>query len=223
MNPDRDSDFGKTDVFFDSLCIHNKQVFESYSKKKILKWLEFTDEVKNLDIYKRLEDKQGTYDIAHLRRDDISNANYNKKNPQAYSVVSKESYIEAFKKFDFDENKMEWTTDDWTGKWGVGKPQHGSGGWKYPEGSKEIPNIIFDWLPDFLRLYFARNIFRGNSSFSWVAGFLSPCATVYSPILNQRKIYRNSSDETKFEFVEGNWPHWMNLKGSSCDEIRIEN
>jgi len=223
MNPDRDSDFGKTDVFFDSLCIHSKKVFESYSKKKILGWLEFTDEVKNLDIYKRLEDKQGTYDIAHLRRDDISNATYNQKNPQAYSVVSKQSYIEAFKKFGFDESKMEWTTDDWTGKWGVGKPKHGSGGWKYPEGSKEIPNIIFDWLPDFLRLYFARNIFRGNSSFSWVAGFLSPCATTYSPILHERKIYRSSADETLFEFVEGNHPHWMNLKGSHCDEIRIEN
>ena len=69
---------------------------EQNSKKKILKWLEFTDEVKNLDIYKRLEDKQGTYDIAHLRRDDISNANYNKNNPQAYSVVSKQSYLKAF-------------------------------------------------------------------------------------------------------------------------------
>ena len=63
---------------------------------------------------------------------------------------------------------MEWTTDDWTGKWGVGKPTI-RGGWQYPVGSKVIPDVIFDWLPDFLRLYFARTIFRGNSSFSWVA------------------------------------------------------
>ena len=60
-----------------------------YSEKKMLKWFEFTDEVKNLDIYKRLEDKQGTYDIAHLRRDDISCPQYNQNNPQNYSVISK--------------------------------------------------------------------------------------------------------------------------------------
>ena len=223
INPDKITDFGKPNVFFDSLCVHSCEVFSEYSKKKILKWLEFSDEVKQLDIYKRLEDKQGTYDIAHLRRDDISNANYNKNNPQAYSVVSKDSYLSAFKKFDFDVNEMQWTTDDWTGKWGVGKPQHRHGGWNYPEGSKVIHDIMFDWLPDFLRLYFARTIFRGNSSFSWVAGFLSPCAEVYSPVLHTRKIYRKNSDETEFEFVKGNHPHWFNIKGAMCDEIRIEN
>ena len=223
INPDKITDFGKPNVFYDSLCVHSCEVFSQYSKKKILKWFEFKDEIKNLDLYKRLEDLQGTYDIAHLRRDDISNANYNKNNPQAYSVVSKQSYLDAFKKFDFDVSKMQWTTDDWTGKWGVGKPKHGHGGWKYPEGSKRIPDIVFDWLPDFLRLYFARNIFRGNSSFSWVAGFLSPTATVYSPVLHTRKIFRKDSDETLFEFVKGNHPHWFNIQGSICDEIRIEN
>lgn len=227
INPDKESDFGKTNVFFDSLCIHSSRIFESYSKKKILKWLEFSDEVKTLDIYKRMEDKQGTYDIAHLRRDDISNANYNKNNPQAYSVVSKDSYLDAFEKFGYDASNVEWTTDDWLGKWGVGKPttvgKFKYPKWTYPVGSAYMDGIMFDWLPDFLRLYFARTIFRANSSFSWVAGFLSPCAKVYSPVLHERKIYRNETDEVKFEFVEGNHPHWMNLKGSVCDEIIIEN
>lgn len=223
INPDKITDFGKPNVYFDSLCVHSCEVFSEYSKKKILNWLEFSDEVKNLDVYKRLEDRQGTYDIAHLRRDDISNANYNKRNPQAYSVVSKDSYLKAFEKFGFDVDKMEWTTDDWTGKWGVGKPKHKHGGWNYPVGSTKIPDIMFDWLPDFLRLYFARTIFRGNSSFSWVAGFMSPSAEVYSPVLHTRKIYRGSSDETEFEFVKGNHPHWFNVQGSLCDEIRIEN
>jgi hypothetical protein len=220
FSPDSPRDYGKTNVFFDSLCVHSNHIFESYDKSKILKWFEFSDEVKNLDIYKRLEDKQGTYDIAHLRRDDISNARYNEQNQQAYSVVSKNSYLSAFKKFGFDESKMEWTTDDWSGKWGVGKPTI-RGGWQYPVGSKVIPDVIFDWLPDFLRLYFARTIFRGNSSFSWVAGFLSPTAEVYSPILHTRKIYKSEKDETEFEFVKGNHPHWINLKGFGCDEIHI--
>jgi hypothetical protein len=185
----------------------------------MLKWFEFTDEVKNLDIYKRLEDKQGTYDIAHLRRDDISCPQYNQNNPQNYSVISKNAYLKTFDKFGFDPNKVEWTTDDWSGKWGVGKPEHKSAGWTYPVGSHDIPDIIFDWLPDFLRLYFARTIFRANSSFSWVAAFLSPTAEVYSPVLGTRKIYKGEKDEVMYEFVKGNHPHWFNYKGHSCSEI----
>lgn len=221
FRPDSQGQQEHRNVFFDDLCIHSRDNFKSYNKSKILEWLQFSDEVKNLDIYKRLEDKQGTYDIAHLRRDDISNATYNKNHVQAYSVVSKQSYLNAFKKFGYDESKMEWTTDDWTGKWGVGKPTI-RGGWSYPVGSKIIQDVLFDWLPDFLRLYFARTIFRGNSSFSWVAAFLSPTAKVYSPVLTERKTYRNNSDELLFDFVEGNDPHWMNLSNSNCSTIEIK-
>ena len=220
FNPDSSGHQEHKNVFFDNLCIHSDQNFKSYNRGKLLEWLEFSPEVKNLDIYKRLEDKQGTYDIAHLRRDDISNANYNKNNMQAYSVVDKQSYLNAFSKFGYDPNSIEWTTDDWTGKWGVGKPTV-RGGWNYPVGSKVIPDVLFDWLPDFLRLYFARTVFRGNSSFSWVAAFLNPNIKVYSPVLTQRKTYRGTSDELLFEFVEGNEPHWMNLKGTHCDTIEI--
>jgi hypothetical protein len=224
-NPESMSTYGKRNIFYDSLCAHSSQLFRKYSKQKILKWLEFSDEVKNLDVYKRLEDKKGTYDIAHLRRDDISNANYNKNNPQGYSVVSKDSYLAAFKKYGYDVNQMEWTTDDWTGKWGVGKPTTMGKlkypKWTYPVGSGYVEDIMFDWLPDFLRLYFARTIFRGNSSFSWVAGFLSPCAKVYSPILTQRKTYRSENDELHFPFAEGNEPHWMALANSHCPLIEI--
>jgi hypothetical protein len=220
FNPNSQGQTEHRNVFFDDLCVHSHENFKSYDKSKLLKWMEFSDEVKNLDIYKRLEDKQGTYDIAHLRRDDISNANYNKNNVQAYSVVSKESYLTAFKKFGYDVNDIEWTTDDWTGKWGVGKPTI-RGGWSYPVGSKKIPDVMFDWLPDFLRLYFARTIFRGNSSFSWVAAFLSPTAKVFSPVLTERKTYRTDADELLFDFVEGNDPHWMNLSNSYCNTIEI--
>ena len=220
FNPDTQALNQQKNVFFDSLCIHSDANFRDYNKQQMLKWLQFSDEVKNLDIYKELEDKQGTYDIAHLRRDDISNANYNKRNVQAYSVINKQSYVKAFQKFGYCPSCVEWTTDDWTGKWGVGKPQV-RGGWNYPVGSKVIPDIMFDWLPDFLRLYFARTIFRANSSFSWVAAFLSPTAKVYSPVLTERKTYRGDADEVMFEFVEGNEPHWMNLKGSHCESIEI--
>ena len=219
VNADHAREFGSPNRWFDSLCVHSCEVFSMYSEKKMLKWFEFTDEVKNLDIYKRLEDKQGTYDIAHLRRDDISCPQYNQNNPQNYSVISKNAYLKTFDKFGFDPNKVEWTTDDWSGKWGVGKPEHKAAGWTYPVGSHDIPDIIFDWLPDFLRLYFARTIFRANSSFSWVAAFLSPTAEVYSPVLGTRKIYKGEKDEVEYEFVKGNHPHWFNYKGHSCSEI----
>lgn len=219
VNADHAREFGSPNRWFDSLCVHSCEVFKMFSEKEMLKWFEFTDEIKNLDIYKRLEDKQGTYDIAHLRRDDISCPQYNKNNPQNYSVISKNSYLKTFDKFGFDPNKVEWTTDDWSGKWGVGKPEHKSAGWTYPVGSHEVPDIIFDWLPDFLRLYFARTIFRANSSFSWVAAFLSPTADVYSPVLSTRKIYKGERDEVEYEFVKGNHPHWFNYQGHSCSEI----
>ena len=77
-------------------------------------------------------------------------------------------------------------------------------------------------MPDFLRLYFARTIFRANSSFSWVGMFLSPTAEVYSPVLRTRKIYKGEKDEVEYEFVKGNHPHWFNYKGS-CSEIVFEN
>lgn len=81
------------------------------------------------------------------------------------------------------------------------------------------PALIFDWLPDFIKLYFARTIFRANSSFSWWAGFLSPTAKVYSPVIHRQAIYgRDSYEEVDYEFVEGNHPHWM----FGCGDIHFK-
>ena len=82
--------------------------------------------------------------------------------------------------------------------------------WRYPTGSEVLPGVLFDWLEDFLRLYFARTIFRANSSFSWWAAFLSPAARVFSPVVDKRHIYGvDGLEEIDVEFVEGNHPHWM--------------
>ena len=124
FNPDTQASHNKKNVFFDSLCIHSDSNFREYDKSKMLNWLQFSDEVKNLDIYKKLEDKQGTYDIAHLRRDDISTQTITKIICRLYSVINKDSYIKAFEKFGYCPNCVEWTTDDWTGKWGLGNQQH---------------------------------------------------------------------------------------------------
>ena len=197
-------------VFFDSVCAYSSTVFSPMSKGYLLEVFEFSDEVKETEAYKYWNDRKGTYDIAHLRRDDIANAHYNKHNPQGYSVVSKESYLKAFEKFGFDPDKIEWTSDDVTGRWHQ-REKAENFGWDYPTGSRYRPGFVFDWLEDFLRLYFARTIFRANSSFSWWACFLSPTATVYSPVLDKQLIYGRDGieEEIEVDFVEGNHPHWM--------------
>jgi len=84
-------------------------------------------------------------------------------------------------------------------------------------GAEYQEGIVFDWLEDFLRLYFARTVFRANSSFSWWACFLSPTATVYSPVLDNQIIYGrdDKTEEIEAYFVKGNQPHWMYLGTAS--------
>ena len=196
-------------VFVMDHCAYGKKIYNKMSKKHILELLEFSDEVKELESYRYWEDRKGTYDIAHLRRGDISDPDYNKNSQQTYSVISQESYYQAFEKFGFDSNKIEWVSDDVTKKWDNREKKIYSFGHRYPEGSLYKKGVMFDWLDDFLSLYFARTIFRANSSFSWWASFMSPTAKIYSPVLTQRHIYGvDGEQEVLEEFVEGNHPHW---------------
>lgn len=197
-------------AYFDALCAYHPSTFEPMSIAALRTMFEFSDEVKALDIYKRSEDRQGTYDVAHLRRAEITNPEYNVKFKQAYSVVSKTSYLRAFDKFGVDPKGVEWVSDDTTGKWHESQKRPVIGGWTYPVGSHVLPGVLFDFLEDFLRLYFARRIFRANSSFSWWAACLAPSATVYSPVLSKQHVMGiHGMEEVDLEFVEGNHPHWM--------------
>lgn len=204
-------------VFFDSLSAYNDSVFEKMNRSHIIKVFEFSDEVKETDAYKYWSNRAGTYDIAHLRRDDIASPEFNKANIQGYSVLSKESYYRAFKHYGFDPDKMEWCSDDYLRQWHSNRPEAVRLGWSYPAGAEYQPGIMFDWLEDFLRLYFARTVFRANSSFSFWACFLSPTATVYSPILDNQIIYGRDDrlEEIQADFAMGNESHWMYLGTSS--------
>ena len=196
---------------FCSGCFYSEEIFKPMSKKDILWLFEFSDEVKKLKSYKHWESKAGTYDVAHLRRDDVSSPEFNQKYIQWYSTISIDSYLRAFKKFGFDEGQVEIISDDYTKKWHKDRKDSDLLGWVYPEGSVYSPDVIFDWLDDFLKMYFARTIFRANSSFSWWAAFLSPTAKIYSPVINESKIYGkdNLFEEIDVDFVEGNSPHWF--------------
>lgn len=210
----------ETPVCFDNICAYSQTVFSKMSKKHLLEIFEFSDEVKNTQTYKYWSSKAGTYNIAHLRRDDIADPEYNKTHEQAYSVISKRSYTDAMYYHGFNPNDFEWTSDDYLREWHKDRKETIRLGWNYPEGSEYRQDIIFDWLEDFLRIYFAKNIFRANSSFSWWASFLSPTATVYSPVLDKQVIYGiNSYKEIDVNFVKGNHPHWMyNVKDITINE-----
>lgn len=223
MNPDNPLEnwAGKRAIYIDSIAAYHRTIFERMSRDYLRKEVfVFSNEVRNTDFYKKYSDMQGTYDIAHLRRDDIANPAFNRNLVQGYSVLSIESYHKAFRKYGFDPETIQWISDDYTGKWHINREQTVRGGWSYPLGSEYLgSNVIFDWLPDFIKLYFARTIFRANSSFSWWASFLSPSAKVYSPLVNQQVVYgRDSFEEVHFEFVEGNHPHWMH----GCNDILFQ-
>jgi hypothetical protein len=92
-------------------------IFAGLSRTHLQSLCEFSDEVKSLPAYRRYQDMQGLYDVAHLRRDDVSDAEDNRGHAQGYSVLSKESYFNALTKFGFAADSTEWVSDDYTGKW----------------------------------------------------------------------------------------------------------
>jgi hypothetical protein len=197
-------------VYFDSVCAYSSTIFSPMSREHLINVFEFSDQVKSTWAYRYWKARQNTYDIAHLRRDDISNPDYNKHNTQGYSVISKKSYYAAFEKYDIDPDTIQWISDDYTNKWHEDRRPSPRFGWSYPAGSEYREDFVFDWLEDFLKLYFARTIFRANSSFSWWASFLSPTAKIYSPVVNKKHIYGvDGMEEIDVNFVEGNQPHWM--------------
>ena len=138
---------------------------------------------------------------------------------QGHSVLARSAYFNAFERYGFARDGVQWISDDYSRRWHSDRPVTIRGGWSYPIGSEYLGReVIFDWLEDFLKLYFARTIFRANSSFSWWAAFLSPTATVYSPVVNRRLIYGvDGHEEVEYEFVPGNHPHWM----YGCDDIHF--
>ena len=207
--PYDEPEWGKTNGCLDCACWDSPFLFKQYNKSFAKYLFEFSDEVKNSDIYKKAEDKQGAYDVAHLRRDDImySNTNHNWN----YPVISEKSYYKAFDVFDSDPKKVEWVSDDF--------PSYPYQGWSYPEGQIAIDKEPFyDFVPDFLKIYFARKVYRANSSFSWWSSFLNPTGKIFSPLLHKRVIYSETGEELNCEFIEGNSPHFMHILGHGFGE-----
>jgi hypothetical protein len=213
------SEYGRTNVAFEALCCWDAWIFAQYTRQELLSYFEFSDEVKSSEVYRFYESLQGTYDLAHVRRGDIT---YRTDYSSGYSVISLDSYRRAFEKFGCDPQPMVFVSDDDSLR------THGldfrdtprDNNWHYPTGQEFMPDVFYPFFQDFLKMIFARRLFRGNSSFSWWAGFLAK-GQVYSPILRDRINYPTERREIQCEFEEGNEPHWFVLEGHECDRIVI--
>ena len=198
-----------------SMCI-------DFLRKYIFRW---SDLVKGTEMYKELETKRGTYFVAHLRRGDVVLDNYD----GAHSAVEKISYDREIVKLGLDGKNVIWICEDPTiatrHRW---YHSGGDNGWSYPSGQKRLrdDDTVYDFLPDFLTMYFAAVILRGNSSFSWWAAELSN-AEVFSPVVADRPEGMKGPHWIDCPFIQGNSPNFMgrrfdNLMLKRCD-MKISN
>lgn len=194
----------------ESHCAYHKSIFENMNKHDLLRLFHFNDFIKNLDIYKYLEDIQGTYNVAHLRKKDLL-----LPGNKTHGFVNFGFFNKAFKKFDIDPNSIHWVSDS---------PIESARSifdfkvnsfyknykWKYPEGSNFDSHFGFDWLFDFLVMYFSKNLFRSFSSFSFWAGFLSMNRDLPTQVFSAKSCMNKTSNTkiVKADFVEGNHVHW---------------
>ena len=208
VNFDQVTSYSKMNICFDDLNImYFKHIFKHLSVKELKSFFQFNTRVTNSKLYKTLYNKRGTYDVAHVRRGDIVEKNYD----GAHSAISLESYRKAIRNTGIDPDTVIWLSDDPKIKTPSVWDKYCKYGWDYPEGQTEIPEVIFDFFPDFLTMYFSRNFFRGNSSLSWWAAFLGEC-TVYSPVLKDRLTCKKQH-YMDCDFVKGNHPHFMGHPG----------
>lgn len=207
VNFQNKTSFGKVNVCFDDLnMMYFPWIFESYSSERIRSFLKFKKEIVNSPVYQYWYQRRGTYDAAHIRRGDITWKGFT----GAHSAISIRSYHRAMKKVNIDPTKVIWISDDPKIRTPNQWHRYCRYDWHYPTGQVKIDRVYFDFIPDFLAMIFARNLFRGNSSLSWWAGFLTE-GTVYSPVLGNR-VTCEGKNFVDCDFVRGNHPHFMGAK-----------
>jgi hypothetical protein len=217
---DSPSDVGVGDCFFDTLnCMYYPHLFDVVDAQHTRTHLfRFSARVLESRLYRDLLERSSTYKaVAHVRRGDIVYTGYD----GAHSAISLESYERAIVARGLDPTRdVMWICEDEQvrrkgvspddGWWYTASKVCAGGGWSFPQGQHEIPDVFFDFFPDFLAIHFAKIIFRGNSSFSWWAAFLGSDddKEVYSPVMPDRKLCKGVH-YVECEFVRGNHPHFM--------------
>ena len=207
---------GKTDVAYGDLnMMYLPQIFDDMDPKFVKGLFEFKDEIKEMPLYKELESKKGTYDCAHIRRGDVSNPHYNGH----HSAISLDAYHKAIRENGSHAKNVIWVSDDYAIRTDSEWYKFCKEAWKFPEGQEVIPEIVFEWLPDFLIMYFSRKLFRGNSALSWWAAFLGDCE-VYSPVVEDHILCKGRNFMFA-DFVNNNEPHFMGSKAEGFCDIKF--
>lgn len=154
----------------------------TYTRQQAREWFKFRPEIdEKLKPY-----RDCTFEtLAHRRVGDYIG--------YGYPVVSKKSYLDAYREFDlfppdFVTEEDPLTDENFTGE--------------------------LSFLPDFYTLVRAKVIMRANSTFSWIAGVLNE-GRVFSPIIDGLEGGR----EHDVKFVEGNWPRLSNH--SFCTDLHL--
>jgi hypothetical protein len=216
-------DFGKTNIAFNDLHSmyfkHNYDLLDDDLLKEIFS---FNDDVLKSEIYKTMEKNKHTYDVIHLRRGDVATINFS----GAHSCISKNSYLKALEDIHIDISKIIWISDDINERsYNIWNDLSSGHKWYFPTGEYVQPQIFFDFFPDFLTIYFARTIIRGNSAFSWWASTLSLTIDIYSPNLEAKPDdLLNKYYIAECSFIKGNSKHFMNFqKKDQFDDIILSN
>ena len=220
---------GKSNIAFDDLhCMYFADLFNIMETSFIREIFEFNNEVKQSVLYQELEQLKGKYSAIHWRRGDIAMSTYK----GAHSLISLSSIQNAISKWCpvSDRSDVIWVSDDalyrtktyksiniqqWINK------SKGKTKWSYPVGEHSIPEIFFDWMPEFLILYFSKRLFRGNSSFSWWASILGDMETYSPKIESKPNGKRNVFHEMNSEYVPGNCEHFMGSKEEGFYDIKF--
>ena len=208
----------QTKIAFDDLnCMYFRSIHKQMNPDEIKKLFRFKKEVLESKLYQDIVKHKGKYVVAHLRRGDIASPHYK----GAHSMINKDSYFNAFKKYGVSKEDVIWLSDDRKQRtlkpfmfskdyYNISKGHR----WVYPAGE-----IIFDFLIELLLLKFAKIIFRANSSFSWFGAFISD-AEVYSPVITSKPTnLRNSFYKMDCEFVPGNKEAFMGSREEGFEKI----
>ena len=196
----------KAGIVIRALCAYSNAIFDGMSRRHLRSVFQFSDLVRASPTYKYWAGRKGTYDAAHVRRGDF-------KQSDVFFVIDRESYYRAMRAQGIDPSEVIWVSDD-------ASFRHNVPGDIECDGSGLFP----DWFGDFLILYFARRVFRANSSFSFWAVEISPhVKSVWSPDLSSLAYNDVDKDWVDVPFVEGNHPHWChhpNLEEGSHLKIK---
>lgn len=192
----------------------------------LLRW---SRKVRESAIYKWIYERRGTYDVAHVRRDDLL-ALTDAKGGCVNCIVSVDSYKKQMHADGVDPAGVIWISDDkghrtkqW---WHEGLDARSKAlpaqahWWRYPEGERILPDYVFGFLPDLLLLGFARRVYRANSSFSFFGVLMNRLkeVVIYSPDLTTcvrsaqtllRKRKKEPVIQWDCDFTKSNQNHWM--------------